>query len=193
MSKARLTDDEKQRRKHERAAQRMNDRAAKQFGPLFSHLAPTYARDDAYWHWRANTSRGVELVHQACGPGVKALATVYARWFEHAAIRYCGGEVAERLKAKAIQTFGSSYPNYAYGFWESVLTGQAVVIAWHRIEDAAAPLGCRVVSDEYRLTDPPYTVQTFRAAFPVGACELGPEPDDGGLYEKVLSAFQGVV
>ena len=189
MKRKKLSAEVKAARKLDRKAAAMSAHQVKQFGPLFAHMAPTYERDDAYWHTRRNVAEGIERIHQSIGPGMKALRVVKTRFFENVALRVCGRESTERLVAKFQQTYGTSYPQYAYGCWEKVFTGQAVTIALIRIEDPAAPLGCRVEEETYRLDNPPYTVESFRAAFPYADYELLAEPDDGGLFDRVMAAM----
>jgi hypothetical protein len=187
---ARLSKAELLNRRNERRAARMTKRAADSFGPLFAHLAPSFTRNDAEWHNRFNAARGAESLAQSCGPAARGMANLRTRFLEGIAAHHCGPEVAARLKERAVRTFGPSYPQYAYGFWENVLTGQTIDLEYVRIEDETRPMKCRVEIITHQVEHPPYTRESFRVAFPPAAPEPLPEPDDAGLFARVLACFE---
>ncbi len=180
MPRTNLTTAEKERRKHERKAASLTAASAKDFGPLFAHMAPTFTPTDAYWQWRRNVAEGVERLHVICNGGAKALRVVLTAWIEHHARPLCG-EHFDELKVYAVRVF-RDYHGHAYGFWERVLTGGEVVYGWR-----PNPSGKGVVPERVCRLDPaPMTVGEFRARFPFAEPPEGPEPDDGGLFERTI-------
>jgi hypothetical protein len=189
MTRTKLSAAEKKARKHDRKAAALTAHAAKDFGPLFAHLAPTYTREDAYWHWRRSVALGVERLHTICGGGQRALAAVQVRWIEHHARRWLGDESFGKLRDHAHRTYGD-YLGYAYGFWCDVLTGgKRFPMGLTREPDPTTKLGFRVRPvDEQPPAEwvAPLTRDLFWAMFPYAEAAEGPEPDDGGLFERTI-------
>jgi hypothetical protein len=167
----------------------MTDAATKSYGPLFACLAPKFTRDDAYWHSRHNVARGVESLHQSIGPGKRALSSVMMAFIEFHARRWCG-EHFDGLKAHAVKTY-PDYLGYGYGFWQRVLTGEEIVYGWQRVENRKPGEPAVVPSATCRLDPAPLTRDQFFELFPYADAPLGPEPDDGGLFERTIGQLGG--
>lgn len=190
MARTKLTPEEKAARKLDRKAADMNGRAAREFGPLFAHLAPTYTRDDAYWHTRANYSRGAELVAQSCGPAMTAMRMFQLNVIEQFARSVLGVEAFDKLAAHSRRTYRNQ-AGYGYSFWCGVLTERTeIAFAWERFDDATTSLGYRLKpSDSFPPVGyvPPLTRAEFFERFPYIEFQNSDEPDDGGLFARVMA------
>lgn len=188
MTRPRMTEAEKEQRKHQRKAARMNERERDAFGPLFAHLAPTHTAADAKRLHQFRVVEGVERLHVICGPGAKALRAVQLAWIELYARRWCGEQFpAVRAYFERVHR---DQLGYGYTFWQGVLTGDRVVFSWKRVDDPTTTTGWRCVEAEaFQLNPPPLTKAQFWELFPYKVPELGPEPDDGGLFEHVMASL----
>jgi hypothetical protein len=188
MSKPRMTDREKLERKAARKTAK--DRAD---APLFAFagLVPETTAADVAFRGQVNRSRGVELVHQACGPGVKALAWVQLNAIERYAETVLSAEDFAGLVEYSRRTYASLH-TYGYSFWQEVLTGgRRVVMGFRQVDDPTCKLGFRLVPTvELPRTGwvAPLTRDEFWARFPYREPELGPD-DPAGLFDQVMSAL----
>lgn len=193
MARKKLTEAEKERRKHERKAERMNAAEAKAFGPLFAEMAPVHTAEDAYWHRRKVIAQGVEMIHQATGgPGIRALTAVQLQWIEAYARLALPAGAFDVLLVRARRTY-SNYLDYGYGFWQEVLTGNKRLGSGFEKVDAPDTLaGFRWVEVGLQPPPdwvPPLTKAQFWDLFPYKDRDLDPEPDDGGLFERTILAL----
>lgn len=199
-----LTDEEKAWRRHQRRADRENAKAIAESG-MFAAVpgeVQEVTADDMWRRWRANVALGVERIgHVGLVGLVRPLAVVLALHIEQYARQTIGSDF-DRVRAHALKTYGASYwQEYAYGFWQELLTGgKEIVFSW-RAECRPEWVnennkdGRRTFPDEVfppRGWMPPLTREQFWELFPYRDPEPGPEPDDGGLFDRVMALIDAL-
>lgn len=195
--KPKLTPEEK-RRKHERKAKALNAAEAKAHGPLFAHLAPTHTAEDAYWRHRFQKAGAAETFTMTDRAN-RGLA-----WIELAAIeRFARTLFPAEVVEPAIEYVRKTYPMPDYGrnVWGNFLAGQnRVAVVLHAEPDPrpGMPNRVKVVED---VVFPPVgwaahvSRDEFNRRFPrldhARGVPTDDEPDDGGLFDRVMAALKG--
>lgn len=187
-----LTQAEKDRRKHERKAKAMNAAEAKAFGPLFAEMAPVHTADDAYWRNRFQKAHSVET-HTASDRANRGLM-----WIELTAIeRFARSLFPAEVVEPAIEYCRKTYPMPDYGrsVWSDFLEGRKrIAVKLHAEPDPAIPGRVKIVEDVVFPPvgwNDPVDHSDFERRFPTldhsRGVRVDDEPDDGGLFERVLA------
>jgi hypothetical protein len=194
MKRARLTEEEKAWRRHQRKAAALNAKARADAG-MFADVpgvVEEVTADDMWRRWRYNVAKAAENLGSIGLVGlVRPLQIVQAQSLEDLARELLGPEVAERLRAKARKIYRDYY-GYAYSFWCGVMTTpERVVFAMiPNPEPGGRPA---VIPVDFWPPDghvPPMTRDQFHARFPYKDPPLEQEPDDSGLFERVMAAVR---
>ncbi len=192
---ARMTDDEKRRRRHARDAAKKTAKEKEQAGIFAPLVRETTVRDE-YWRWRFNKARAAENVagayYDQAGRGLV--------WIElHAIERYAARFIPPADMARLIEHVYRVYPMPSYGasVWCDILCGKQIIFGW-RVE--CRPEWVNATNKDGRRsfpadvwpppdwTPPHKTPAEFWALFPY----RDPEPeahDDGGLAERLGAIF----
>ena len=188
---ARLTDAEKERRKHERKAAKMNAAEAKAYGPLFAEMAPTYTAEDAYRKWRLGKAAVAEL-HFHYG-----LEWIQLQAIERHAVKLMG-DVAKEIAAHIRRVY--PMPDYGPHMWSEVLTTKKRIVYRYKLLFDPARIrehnsdGRYLVDDGVWEAEPVMTRDEFKAMFPAVARmgDVAPEPPtaDDVRMEAVLEILK---
>lgn len=192
-SKVKPTEAEKLQRKHDRKAAAMTAASKKSYGQLFEHMAPTFTRDDAYWHNRFQKARAAEN-HTIADKANRGLEMIRTRAIERFIVERYGDELAAKLIGYVRRTFPDSH---VAGMFGTILTGRwkCGLTKELKTDPARASQYNRegryiVESDHF---PPPgveaVTSEEFYRLFPLFSHSDGssdPEPDDGGLFERTI-------
>ena len=193
--KPRLTEEVKLRRKHERKAIALNDRAIRKVGgpgSIFAELAETFTVEEAAWHQRR--TRALMIVHLHTTPGStlnKALKAIQLGSIESHARTLLGEETFLRLRDFSRHCY-QDITGYGYGFWLEVLSGEKVVVfEWRRIpaDNTLGFSAVPVLSFPPEGWTPVISKAEFYARWPYAIPPDMEEPDDGGLFERVMAAL----
>jgi len=181
---------------------RKEERFRKQYGPLFQHVAdaeiklPTVAElalQKRYDAARAAEDRG--MLHQAN----RGLEWIRLRWIKREIASMIGEESAELIWQYAVNVFSSSESYVENFIQECVTTCVPHSLKYELRYDQARinkynPDGRFLVTVEHWPPPnyvPPMTREQYLARFPRLDHRYGDanaaEPDDGGLFEKLLS------
>lgn len=198
MTKALLTDEQKAWRRHQRRAEATNAKARAEAG-MFADVpgeVPTVTADDMWRRWRMNKAMAAENVASVIGQAADGLLWVKLQAIERWAIELLG----ERLAAELIEHVRKVYPMPSYGpsVWANLLSGNYEVVYRYRLEFRPEHVnqynsdGRRlVVEAKFPPADwrAPITREEFWERFPYKEPALGPEPDDGGLFERTIACL----
>lgn len=171
----------------------MTAASKKSFGPLFAHLAPTYTRDDAYWHNRFQKARAAEnhTVADKANWGMELIRTLAIK-------RFIIERYGEILGRKIIDYVHSTFPDSHHAsMYHTILTGRWKNGLTKEVRHDPARVNeynreGRVIVESDHFPPPgvePVTDDEFYRLFPrldhlSGTSD--PEPDDGGLFERTI-------
>lgn len=129
MRRPKLSEEEKQRRRHERSAARKNAKVEKEI-PLFAGLVEKATADTEFWHWRRNKGLAAENTGHRQGREILDELRICQciRPFVRSLV---GDEMFEKLDAHCQRVF--QHRSYGYTFWLAVLTGKRIVFGYKRI------------------------------------------------------------
>jgi hypothetical protein len=171
--KPKMTEAEKQARKHQRYADKQNAKAREE-APLFADQVPQMTARDAYLKWRRNVARNVIHGEHHTGKAALGLRMVNALWLAGLAKRL----LTREQFAVCLETVAKFRPDSdQYGsWWFNLLTGREGA---YRLELRTSPEwvnkynpdGKRVFHVDHVKLDPaPYTTEQLMAAlYPVPA------------------------
>jgi hypothetical protein len=171
------TEAEKLWRRRQQAADRKNARLRDEV-PLFADQLPQHTAEGEYWRWRLNLSEGVERCAYVEGCRLLGILRLVAvTGFARKAL----GEVTfARLDAHCRQVYRS--PDYWYGFWCRVLTGERIELAFARVENRQPGQPAVACTDWYEQCH--LSREEFYERFPFKDTDPEP-PDDGGLAAQL--------
>ncbi len=177
---AKLTPEEKQRRREEQSAARKNPklRAA---APLFAGLLPEHTPEGEHWHWRRNKALPAEPLGYLAGSRIldELLVCQAIRPF---ATSLVGPEAFARLDTHCQSVYSSR--SYWYGFWRDVLTGKRIEFQLERVENRQPGQPALICADWYQHQH--MTPEEFHARFPH---RMQP-PLDGGFESEGLQVLK---
>lgn len=170
MSRAqkRLTEEEKQQRRHQRKADQLNARA-RAAAPLFADQVEQTSAEACRQLWLRKVSEGVERLCTNL-VGNKLLDKILEAAIRNHVRQELGAEVYAKLDAYRWHVFPDD-PAYGINFWRGVLSGtKRVELALRRVPDVERRPGQpAVVATDYWPPDgwrPTMTAAEFDAMFP---------------------------
>ena len=95
-----MTAEEKQARRHQRRADKVNAKAREIIGPLFAEQAPQTNAEAEFWRWRRNIADGVERCENTVGVAAHGLKWLKLRAIERMAVDLLGA--LNRVSAAAL-------------------------------------------------------------------------------------------
>lgn len=190
-----LTDNEKARR----AVTRENNRRKKE-APLLVQAGALPVTNEA--EQRERLQGAAAMAAENCGviSGGHVLESLTERWLARMVSKLVSPEDLARMEEYTRRT----YPSVSYwsGFWQRVLTGHRVVVAWRleetkrrtiRLEngkDLSLPAGRLIEDGVLQLEPPPFTQEQLRELLPLRSVNApAHQPDDGGLWASVQAAI----
>lgn len=199
----RMTEAEKEQRKHDRKAKSMNAAALKLVGgpnSLFRDMAETYTRDDAYWHWRRAKAGENNIYAGQVLAGFELLTLTCIR---RRAAELIGESWASQMWERCHRVYSTNYMCH-YGDWRQMLcTTERIVLQLERRTDPARankwfPDGeyvAETVVWPIEGYQPVMTGDEFSAALPwfrsfKYAKLVESDDDPTGLFEQVMSKLQ---
>jgi hypothetical protein len=193
MPRTKLTPEQKERRQHERKAKWLNDREQKAYGPLFAHLAPVYTAEDGYWYWRRQKALAMERsdlddpTHQ-----MNRLIWQSAKRF---AMRALGNEWGPKIIAYIERVYPEDYRLRTLG--ELVCGKKKIALNYRLAFDPSRikpmnPDGRYLIEEDVFPPEgwvSPVDPAEFNQRFPLQwyTKENLTEPDDAGLFDRVMS------
>jgi hypothetical protein len=173
---AKLTSQEKQRRREEQSAARKNAqlRAA---APLFADLLPEHTPEGEHRHWRRNKALAAERVAYLAGSRILDELQVCQAIRPYAA-SLVGPEAFAKLDAYCQRVYPSRA--YWYGFWRDVLTGKRIEFKLERVENRRPGQPALICTDWYQHQH--MSQEEFYARFPFKT----QPPLDSGFEGAVL-------
>lgn len=210
MKRVKLTEEEKARRRHERKAEALNHRAraeAGMFADVPGEVVLTTAEEVAEKRRRIEVAKA-----DGTEDGSVRYRHTWNRPLEElklkAVERLAAGLLGEwfpKLYAYAHKTYPKVFgclggKEYHRSFWRARLTtAERLDVEFHGETYQGEPSQWNPSGVKFRLVVdlafppggwvPPLTPEQFDAMFPTSEPELGPEPDDGGLFELVMAAL----
>lgn len=179
MPRRKLTDAEKEARKHQRSADKRNAKTEEELG-MFAALEPQADARSEYWRWRFNVAKHFGQPHTNADKGVLGLC-----WLElHAIERWARktlGPVADKIAAHIRRVYPC--PDYSAGIWAEVVAGKRLVFAVARVENRQPGQPAVVDTDWYEhLT---MTREAFWQLFPYDRFKekLDPAPFDSEPFD----------
>lgn len=186
-----LTEAEKEQRKHQRSAGRKNAKVRKQI-PLFADQVEPATPEGEYWHWRSNKA-GRPGTGGMGAPGDQAAKGL--DWLQlHAIERLAFVLLGPVDAAKVADYVRSTYPmpDYGHHVWSELLTGRKRLTLFMRFEDDPALKGRRRLVEQVDWPPDgwmaPLTPEAFERLFP-RRWPVPPPVDDGGLAAKLELAI----
>lgn len=192
-----LTDAEKERRKHERKAVRMNDAERKSYGPLFAHMATTYTVADAERRNRIQKACAAEMCLHAANAMDRLCVSAIERH-----VRELRPAEAEDAIA-TVRRMHEGSPHQQYSRWRDVLVhGHKMPITLVRIfreewKNEYNREGIRIVVEREFPHDgaPLISAEEFDTRYPsnffLGEGDVDAEDDPTGLFPRVMAMLPG--
>ena len=191
---------------YRKEAERVTDRKRAAYGPLFQDLAekevPALTAADVAER-KVQAARLAVESDRLTEKANEGIERIFVRWAFRKAAEFLGAEAAARHWEYAVKVYEWK-EMYMVGYLRKVLTTTAVV-RWD-VELRFDPAKVNSVNTDGRyLADrsvwppagyvPPLTADQFDREFPAPDHKAGvgpdaPEPDDGGLYERVMGLFR---
>lgn len=185
-------------------AKRKADREKASYGPLFQEIAEREVRiepvEEMKLRKRFEVARGVEnkgLLDKANS----GLEWIRLRWIKRETAKILGEDVADKLWNRAIQVYDTKETFIEINFIKALTSTDEIVLCQELRFDPARirqynPDGRYLVVTESwppKGFSPPLTRAEFQERFPKFDHRQGsvnsPEPDDGGLFERVMALF----
>jgi hypothetical protein len=188
---------------------RQTARAKATYGPLFQDLADTEVRVPTVDEMKRENRFAVARSFDQFGPDGLALTQQANRGMQwltvmamlHEIGRRCGENWYEAIRAAVLEGFGNGIEYVPPRLRKLMTTTEPYVLAYFRVPDPVKLLGCRVVpAMTWAPSEPLMTAEEFDRRFALPDHYRGIrtptddlEPDDGGLYERVMDAFEKAV
>lgn len=191
----RLTPEERERRKHQRSADRKNAKLSAEHPLFVDHLKAEGAFTDAekeYWHWRRNKANAAG-VFEVAGPAVEGLRWIDVQAAERIIGRIAGSEL-DGIRAYARRTYPN--PSTIMCVYRGMVTRGQQMEFGYRVEERPElitrynPTGMKLIPTGTFPGDgfvPPMTDAEWDAMFRTP--EPAEAPDDGELVARYLAAF----
>lgn len=191
---------------YRKEAERVTARKRAAYGPLFQDLAekevPALTAADVAER-KVQAARMAVESDRLTEKANEGIERIFVRWAFREAARFLGAEAAAKHWEYAVKVYDWKEA-YMVGYLRKVLTSDQVV-QWD-VELRFDPARVNAVNTDGRyLADrsvwppagyvPPLTPAEFDRQFPApdhkhGVGRDAPEPDDGGLYERVIGLFR---
>jgi hypothetical protein len=185
------------------AEERRVKRRRAEYGPLFQEIAEHEIRhrqlDELAWERRFAAARGAECA-TLIDPANSGLEWIRLRWLQHCLPRIVGEEMGRSIWEYAERVYGNE--QYIASFIRECLTQTRPRVLRHELRFDAAKIGTWNPDGRYLVDalvweprEPVLTSEEFDRRFPrldhKHGVTVDDEPDDGGLYVRLLAMLGG--